>query len=602
MKKATLLLSMMLFLSAAYAQTYTDYLGAGHNEGITVLSSSDFQLEDWNEAATGDKTMNGDGLDAETMIYSRFLGQATLGANTEVINHAKELGMEAWLEEQFNIPASSTLDYTWQIYDETYQLEVDNGVDSVDLPVHPYDYHFNGAWWTVNMTNDDLLRQRVALALSEIFVVSNNSDLGFYGYSCASFYDMLAEHAFDTYEDILMAVTRHPAMGFYLSSLNNPRSFPEENQHPDENYAREVMQLFSIGLFELNEDGTRKTDDNGNFIPTYDNNDIKEFAKVFTGMGAGAILPNEWVDEPQFWLWLDIIDTEVPMVMYEDYHEPGEKHLLNGYTIPAGQSGMEDIQDAIHHLATHPNVGPFIGRLLIQRLVTSNPSPEYIARVSAAFNDNGSGVRGDMKAVVKAILLDPEARSCDAMINPHHGMLKEPIVRYTQFFRAMDNDSPLGRYWNPGFGFAESTGQYPMLSPSVFNFFSPGFQPLGPITENDLVAPEFQLHNTRTAIGYINEVDLWAIEKMPFYSWEDGNPDITYETEQFQYMVREPEVLLNYLDKVYTHGQLTDDTREIIKTAVNSLDWPWDREAELDFKARLALYLFFISPDYAIFK
>ncbi len=602
MKKATLLLSMMLFLSAAYAQTYTDYLGAGHNEGITVLSSSDFQLEDWNEAATGDKTMNGDGLDAETMIYSRFLGQATLGANTEVINHAKELGMEAWLEEQFNIPASSTLDYTWQIYDETYQLEVDNGVDSVDLPVHPYDYHFNGAWWTVNMTNDDLLRQRVALALSEIFVVSNNSDLGFYGYSCASFYDMLAEHAFDTYEDILMAVTRHPAMGFYLSSLNNPRSFPEENQHPDENYAREVMQLFSIGLFELNEDGTRKTDDNGNFIPTYDNNDIKEFAKVFTGMGAGAILPNEWVDEPQFWLWLDIIDTEVPMVMYEDYHEPGEKHLLNGYTIPAGQSGMEDIQDAIHHLATHPNVGPFIGRLLIQRLVTSNPSPEYIARVSAAFNDNGSGVRGDMKAVVKAILLDPEARSCDAMINPHHGMLKEPIVRYTQFFRAMDNDSPLGRYWNPGFGFAESTGQYPMLSPSVFNFFSPGFQPLGPITENDLVAPEFQLHNTRTAIGYINEVDLWAIEKMPFYTWEDGNPDITYETEQFQYMVREPEVLLNYLDKVYTHGQLTDDTREIIKTAVNSLDWPWDREAELDFKARLALYLFFISPDYAIFK
>ncbi len=600
MKKAIFTFVSMLFLSISFAQTYTDYLGAGHNTGVTVTSSSDFQEEDWDETATADKTINGDGLDYETMIFSRFLGQATLGVKNEDIEHAKAIGMEAWLDEQFEIPASSTLDLTWQIYDESYQLDVENGVDSVDLAVHPYDYHFNNAWWTVNMTNEDLLRQRVALALSEIFVVSNRSDLGFYGYTNAAYYDMLAENAFGNYEDLLLQITLHPAMGFYLSALNNPRSNPEENQHPDENYAREVMQLFSIGLFELNQDGTRKVDGDGNYIPSYDNNDIKEFAKIFTGLGAGAILDNPWVDEPQFWLWLDIIDTEVPMAMYDEYHEPGEKHLLHDFVVPAGQTGMEDIEAAIHHLATNENVAPFIGRLLIQRLVTSNPSPEYIARVSAAFNDNGSGERGDLKAVIKAILLDPEARTCEAMTAPHHGMLKEPIVRYTQFFRGMENDSPLGRYWNPGFGFAESTGQFPMLSPSVFNFFSPNYQPIGQIADNDLFAPEFQLHNTRTGIGYINEVDLWAINRMPFYTWQEGNPDISYEVDHLISMMREPDVLLNYLDRIYTHGQLTDKTRDIIKTAVNSLDWPWDREAELDYKLRLAMYLFFISPDYTI--
>lgn len=602
MKKTVLTLVTMFFLSVSYAQVYSDYLGAGHQEEITVISSSDFQEEDWDEAATGDKTINGDGLDEQTMIFSRFLGQATLGVKPEDINHAKELGMEAWLEEQFEIPASSTLDLTWQIYNESYQLDVDNGVDSVDLAVHPYDYHFNNAWWTVNMTNEDLLRQRIALALSEIFVVSNRSDLGFYGYTNASYYDMLAENAFGNYEDLLLQITLHPAMGFYLSALNNPRSNPEENQHPDENYAREVMQLFSIGLFELNQDGTRKKDDQGNDIPSYDNNDIKEFAKVFTGLGAGAVLDNPWVDEPQFWLWLDIIDTEVPMAMYDEYHEPGEKHLLHDFVIPAGQTGMEDIEAAIHHLATNENVAPFIGRLLIQRLVTSNPSPEYIERVSAAFNDNGSGERGDLRAVIKAILLDPEARSCDAMIDPNHGMLREPIVRYTQFFRGMENDSPLDRYWNPGFGFAESTGQFTMYSPSVFNFFSPNYQPIGPIADNDLFAPEFELHNTRTSIGYFNEVDLWSFGRMPFYTWQEGNPEITYEIDHLLYMMREPDVLLNYLDKIYAHGQLSDRTRDIIKTAVNSLDWPWDREEELDYKLRLAMYLFFISPDYTILK
>jgi len=599
---------LFLFLTISYctylqAQTYTDYIGAGHNNGMTVITSSQFQADgNWSESASGEQTINGAGLDEQTMIYSRFLGQATLGTNLEQIEYAKSIGMEGWLEEQFNIEPSSLLNTIWEVFYDINQFQLENGVDPNDIAGRPWAYHFNSAWWTVNMTNEDLLRQRVALALSEIMVISNRSDLDNWADGVAHYYDKLAEHAFGNFEDLLLDITLHPAMGFYLSHLNNPRSFPGENQHPDENYAREVMQLFSIGLFELNEDGTRQTDSEGHFIPTYDNNDIKEFAKIFTGLGAGGVLENEWVSEPEFWLWMDIIDLEEPMNMYEEYHQPGEKHLLNGYTVPAGQTGIQDIEDAVHHLFSHQNVGPFIGRLLIQRLVKSNPSPEYIARVTAAFNDNGQGVRGDMKAVISAILLDQEARSCEAMVKPLHGMLREPIVRYTHFFRAMDNISPQNRYWNPGYDYLEDTGQYPMYSPSVFNFFSPNYQPIGGISDNDIVAPEFELHNSRTSIGYINHVNTWTLGQMPFYTWEENNPQLSYEIEGFKEMVREPHVFLNYLDKVYTHGQLTTATRDIIHEAMLSLDWPWDREEEREYRVKIALYLLFSSPDYSVFK
>lgn len=602
MKKSILLLLLVYCCSLSYSQTYTDYIGAGHNEGMTVSSSSQFQLNSWDESATGEQTIDGSGLEGQTMAFSRFMAQASLGADLETIEYVRSIGMETWLDEQFEVPPSSTLDAIWEVYTESYDHAIANGVPEEELGERPWAYHFNGAWWTVNMTNEDLLRQRIALALSEILVISNNSDLDNWADGVAHYYDKLAENAFGSFEDILLDVTLHPAMGFYLSHLNNPRANPDENQHPDENYARECMQLFSIGLFELNPDGSRQTDAGGSFIPTYDNNDIKEFAKIFTGLGAGDVLENMYFDEPEFWLWMDIIDLEEPMAMYQDYHQPGVKNLLNGYTIPAGQSGMQDVEDAIHHLFMHQNVGPFIGKLLIQRLVKSNPTPAYIARVSAAFNNNGQGERGDMKAVIKAILLDEEARSCSAMIDPHHGMLREPIVRYTHFFRAMDNISPLGRFWNPGYGHLESTGQYTMLSPSVFNFFSPGYQPIGEITTNNIVAPEFQLHNSRTAIGYINEVDIWAFAQMPFYTWEINNPDLSYEVDEFEQMIKEPHVFLNYLDKVYTHGQLTTSTKNIIIDTINSLDWPWDREEERRYKVRLALYLFFISPDYTILK
>ena len=591
---------LLLFCIKTQAQNYTDYLGAGHDGGITVSTSSDQQRTGWSKIASGNNTISGEGMEGKLIEASRLLSQATLGANKAEINYAAEIGIEAWIDEQITKTPSQFLSLQRDIYQELYDIFIEGGGDPEDISDRAGWDHFNYAWWQTNMTNEDLLRQRVALALSEILVISSNSDLGFYGEGLGSFYDVLSRNALGNYSDILREVTLQPAMGFYLSHLNNPRADEEVNVHPDENYAREVMQLFSIGLYELNDDGTRMLDAEGNFIPTYDNNDIKEFAKVFTGLGLGGIMENPWLDEPQFDLDLYLATMDVPMVMYQEWHEPGEKHLLNGFTVPAGQDGMHDIQDAINNLFNHHNVGPFIGRQLIQRLIKSNPSPEYIARITAVFNDNGSGERGDLAAVVKAILLDEEARSCDWMSNVHHGKLREPILKYTHFAKAIGWDNPSGKLWNIGYGFMEATSQHPMASPSVFNFFLPDFQPIGDIADAGLVAPEFQIYNTRTSIGFVNEVQVWTIWEYLFNTWTENDYSTYTDFTGFVESAKDPEVLLNRLDVLLTNGQLTDNTREIIKDALHAIEG-----GGLDLvtdRIELATYLIMISPDYAIFK
>ncbi|MEL7251890.1 MAG: DUF1800 family protein, partial [Bacteroidota bacterium] len=247
------------------------------------------------------------------------------------------------------------------------------------LAVIPYWYYWKMAWWNNILRSEDHVRQRVTHALSQIFVISEKSNLQLSGPGMANYYDLLHQHAFGNFRDLLYDISLHPMMGFYLSHINNPKSDEANNIHPDENYAREIMQLFSIGLFELNPDGTRQLDDNGNPIPTYDNNDIKEFAKIFTGLApAGywwpwedySLYPPEWGSEynesPA------TVVTWEPMVAFDNWHEPGPKYLLRGQQVPAGQTTLEDINDAIDNLFHHPNVGPFIGKLLIQRLVKSN--------------------------------------------------------------------------------------------------------------------------------------------------------------------------------------------------------------------------------------
>ncbi len=599
MKRLFLFNVIFLFcIQFSFSQKYEDYIGAGHSKDIKISSSSEKTEYPTLFVAKSQNTINGVGMDAKLMEASRFLSQATLGADINTIKEVAKIGIENWLDLQLEIPAESYLDNVRDIFEVTNQWEYDHGVDSADIDERVNWSHFMYNWWEYNMFNDDLVRQKVAFALSEILVLSFNSDLSAFGDGVASYYDILSQNAFGNYKDILTKVTYHPTMGFYLSHFNNPKSDPENNVHPDENYAREIMQLFSIGLYELNNDGTRKTDSNGNFIATYTNDNIKEMAKIFTGLGPAAIVPNEWVDSPDFGYGLWITDATVPMKMYEEWHEPGEKHLLNGVVVPTGNSGNKDIELAIDNLFNHPNVGPFICKQLIQRMVKSNPTPQYVDRVASVFNDNGSGVRGDMKAVVKAILLDEEARECAWINHPTNGRLREPLVRYTQFARSVDKDQAYGNYWNIGYGFWQDAGQMILSSPSVFNFFLPYFQPNGPIADAKLIAPEFQIHNSRTSIGYINHVFEWTAYSYLMSNWLGDSPNVSTDFYNYEPMTRDPEVFLNYIDIVYTYGMLTDRTRRIIKNNCNKIE----RGEFKRTRAQLALYLMMISPDYNISK
>jgi len=579
--------------STLYAQQYKDYIGAGNNIGITVTASSSSGV------STPAKTLDGSGLDALTYDASRFLGQTTFGANMETIEEVRDMGYEVWIDSQFIKTPQTILPLMNTIWDEIYALDNET--------FGPYALHFNYAWWQRNMTNEDLLRQRTAYALSQILVTSINSDLRDWADALSSYYDLFVTNAFGNYKDILMQVTKHPAMGYYLSHLNNPREDTENNIHPDENYAREIMQLFSIGLFELNPDGTLMTDGSGNPIPTYNNNDIKDLAKVFTGLGGGATLDMMYCpDQPEFGTNMYCLDKTVPMTMFAWAHEIGPKTFL-GHTIPGSTTytnatAMAEVDNAVDFLFNHPNTGPFVSYRLIQRLVTSNPSPAYVGRVAAKFADNGSGVRGDMKAVLKAILLDEDARSEAAYLNPNSGKLREPILRYTHIARALPTDSHRDRYWNNGFNYLDATRQHVMASPSVFNFYSPDYQPAGDWSALNLVGPEFKIHNTASSIGYINSVHRWIFWNSLMYSWEGSYPDDKDEvwilTNELEAVANDTETLINALDKVFTHGQLSDETRQIMRDALNPMQTPWDQESPNGTRVKLALYLMMISPDY----
>lgn len=590
-------LSFLLFLSVQHnliAQAYTDYIGAGHNQNIKVTTSSN------TNKAVGDRTINGEGLDAKRMEASRFLAQTTIGFNLERIDELAidmDNDFEGWIDNQITQTPTLTEPLVYSITQQIRDLWLQNG-ENLDDFFGPWALHFNYAFWQANMTNNDLLRHRVALALSEILVISTNSNLTDHGEGLANYYDILIRNSFGNYKDLLREVTLHPTMGLYLSHYNNQKTNEAANIHPDENYAREIMQLFSIGLHELNINGTQKMQ-GGNPIPTYDNADITELAKVFTGLGASALGEEAYVDKVFFGIDFYQIDKTAPMTMYEGWHEKGTKTFL-GSTIPAGQTGMQDIDSAIDIIFKHPNVGPFLATRLIQRLVKSNPSSGYIQRVANVFNRNESGVRGDLESVVKAILLDDEARSCNDLNSSSAGKLREPVIRMAHASKSMPNDESQGRYWNSGFEQLNSMKYHPLGAPSVFNFYTPDYSPIGEIADRNMVAPEFKIFDSSSSINYINKANQWFIWEALWWTWESAygveNPALVIN--ELRELADEPEALINRLDIMFTHGQLTENTKAIIKEAI--LDLKWD-DVNGD-RVKMALYLLFISPDYAILK
>ncbi len=607
----------LLWMAYSYLNAQ-NYIGGGNNDGIKVYSSHQYQNPDWIKAAQATNTINGVGLDAKLFEASRFLSQASIGFDEEDINRVEDLGIEGWINEQMQIATTYILPRTEEIYQIITDSLTANAPEELNEDqFRPRWEAFEYAYWDMMMQNDDLLRHRVTLALTEIFVISRKSDLSSFGDGLASYYDMLSRNAFGNYENLLLEVSLHPCMGEYLSHFQNQKANPIENIHPDENYAREIMQLFSIGLYELNPDGTRILDEDGDFIPSYGQAEIKEFAKIFTGLGAADTVPNPYGSyELNFWRGFWTTDVTVPMKMYDDFHEPGPKYLLKGKVVPAGQSGMQDIKDAIHNLFQHPNVGPFIGYRLIQRLVKSNPSPAYVSRITNVFNNNGKGVRGDMAAVVKAILMDGEARACTFLSDEKNGRLKEPLIRYSHFARAVSKFNPFDYYWNINWNLSSEAGQDIFDSPSVFNFYLPDHSPIGAIADNDLVAPEYNIHNTRTGPGYMNAVHRYTADwgdimhtweqwgRWEFIAEEDHDYSLTevvLKTQDYRVLSRDPEAFVNELDRVFTHGTMSANTRSVITNTMNQIppsQW-YDYEEN---RIYLAFYILLISPDYAVMR
>ncbi len=571
-----------LLTSNLVAQTIT--LGQGNNDGIVVTTSDNAQQ------TNGSNTTTSQGFLPNYNSASRFLSQATFGPNYEEIVSLSQTGIENWIDVQMSTPKAFNL---VDKMDEYYQIRKDNNQNSVS------NYLWDFAWWQYAMTSPDYLRQRVAFALSEFFVISSftldNSPFAF-----ADYHDMLLDQSFGNYRSLIDSITYHPAMGEYLTYMRNAKSDTTYNINwsvsppdtisiqylfPDENYAREVMQLFSIGLCELNMDGTCKKDGDGVDIPTYDNEDIAEFAKVFTGLGWGSC-PNfncfPW-DENNPELYIRRYQHR--MKMYDEEHEPGKKYLLNGASTPDGSSvdGDEDIRLALDNLFNHDNVGPFLGKFLIQRLVTSNPSAAYVTRVAEAFNGTGpfGTDRGDLKSVIKAILLDEEARSCSSADDDHFGMLREPFVRYVQLAKAFDLYTESGNHRNAMYEALFQIQQKPYASPSVFNFFQSDFQPIGVIESAGKVAPEFQITNSQSISGYLNGLTEWVMRGNITDEWRiyEGEPDFSADAAILDFtdelnLVEDGYIpqLVERLNLILAHGKLSQTSMDVIIDAIQNFE------------------------------
>ncbi len=479
-----------------------------------------------------------------------FLVRGTFGPTEDDIAKVVEIGFEAWVDEQIALP--QTLQ-TPLFYQQMAQAGLGDSVEASQ--VYQLLHLRMDTWWQLAIKAPDQLRQRVAFALSEIFVVSDNNDqLVTAVNGITDYHDLLASYAFGNYRELLEAVTLHPVMGTYLSMRGNQKSSEYNNIRPDENYAREAMQLFSIGLVQLNQDGTVNTDAQGNPIPTYGQDEIKGFARVYTG----------WNFFDAEYIWTYAAESEqsftTPMRAFEDYHETGEKLLLDGEVIPAGGTAESDLELAMDNIFQHPNVAPFISRQLIQRLVTSNPSAAYTGRVAAVFNDNGAGERGDLGAVVKAILLDEEA----FISGEQYGgaKLKEPLLRLSQLWRAFDAEGDEGvyRYAYPEY----DLGQRPYGSPSVFNFFRPHYTRPGPIESAGLVAPEFEILTDSTVVATSNRLRMYIL---PGYYYFGSGLDaidhgISLDFSDELALADDVEALLDHLDTLLLAGRMPDTMRE----------------------------------------
>ena len=500
---------------------------------------------------------------------ARFLGQATMGAAPGDTAKVIAMGFDGWLSDQFATPRKTAL-WDWLVaagFNAATNINTQNGYDA--------------AIWKQLIGGSDQLRQRVAMALLDYIVVGiDGIASNWRAFTAAAYVDVLMDNAFGNYRTLLDQITTNAGMAYFLTYLGNKKANAATGSVPDENYARELMQLFSLGLYQLNPDGTQALTA-GKAVETYTQDDVTGIARVWTG----------WT--------LDSNDSTTPdryrrpLVNVAADHESGAKTFL-GTTIPAGTNGVDSKRLALDAIFAHPNIAPFVAKQLIQRLVTSNPSPAYVGRVSAVFANNGSGVRGDLKAVVRAVLLDSEARDdAAAAASTSAGKLREPFARLTGWARAFGATSPSDA-WTIGDTSSSATrlAQSPGRSQSVFGWFRPGYTPPNSsIATAGLVAPELQLTSEPTVVAYINYMQGMIV---------NGAGDFKADYTAILAKAGDSQALIDDINLNLAAGQLSAATVASIKTAVDSI--AGTTPAGLSNRVYTAILLTLASPDYLVQK
>ena len=531
-----------------------------------------------------------DGVGVTSASAARFLSQATFGPTDNEIDIVVAKGYDAWLNGQLGAVSSSHMAY---MDNRLAQMRLTNPSATVGAN------QFYESYWLYAATSPAQLRERMKLALSEIFVISL-LDSAIDPRGAASYYDMLGANAFGNYRTLLEQVSLHPMMGRYLTHLANQKEDAASGRKPDENFAREVLQLMSIGTYQMNNDGTPRRDGAGATIPTYTSDDVSNLAKVFTGYSWYHPTPTN----STFGGGSRNVDAYVrPMIYYANYHSITAKTFL-GTTIPAGAAatGANDLTIALNTIFNHANVPPFMCQRIIQRLVTSNPTPAYVSRCSAVFINNGAGVRGDLRAVVRAILLDPEARSSSLASTPSFGKVREPIIRLTNWMRAFGATSISGNYLITSTSANTSLGQSALTSPSVFNFYRPGYVPPNTrLGAQGLTAPEFQIVDEVTVAGYANTMQT-AIG-----TGIGSGSDVRSAYVNEIAIAADANALVDRMDRMLLYGQMSPTLRARLVESVNSVAIPAPTAnnaatittAKLN-RVKLAVYMTMVSPEYLV--
>ena len=490
----------------------------------------------------------------------RILDQTTFGGTLANIQHVQQIGIDSYITEQFNTPTTLEPGGLAPLPADCFNLAI------------PCE---QSQWWKVSITGQDQLRQRVAFALSELFVVSTIVDT----FAGIPYYNnLLANDAFTNYYTIMNDVSLSPAMGFYLNMLDSAAA--PAGQIPNENYPRELMQLFTIGLSQLNQDGTMQLDSNGNPIPTYTESMVEGFAKAYTGwtwQPADGSVPKNF-NQNRNW--------PAPMAAVASLHDTTAKTILGGVVIPAGGTAQSDLTASLTTIFNHPNVPPFVSKQLIQHLVTGNPSPAYVARIAAVFTNNGSGVRGDMQAVIRAILEDTEARAGDTNPSFDGGHMREPMMRMTSILRGLGatntNAGTDTDYYSPG-NLTSPLGEKPYGQASVFNFYPPSYV----IPGTTINSPEFALENTATANAYLTMVNQLVYNKLGSFTIDLS------ATSAWGLLAANPANLVDALSNLFMYGAMPANMRTAIINHITTLTDPAQR-------ARVATYLVLTSSQYKI--